>query len=159
MTTAKRIGRRWSVNEVLQLQREYELLKWSLDKIAEKHQRTVNGVMLKLDAEGFASYNFLYGQYHNPCPVVELKPSISEDESDYSADNEDEEAEDDDYSQEECDEEESDEDESDNEYDPIEDLAERVWNLETNVKNIGSMIGEMFQSWKTSKKSVNFLER
>lgn len=157
MTTAKRIGRRWSVNEVLQLQREYELLKWSLDKIAEKHQRTVNGVMLKLDAEGFASYNFLYGQYHNPCPVVELKPSISDDESDYSAENEDEEE--DDYSQEECDEEESDEEESDNEYDPIEDLAERVWNLETNVKNIGSMIGEMFQSWKTSKKSVNFLER
>ena len=147
MTTAKRMGKRWSVNEILQLQREYELLKLSLDEIANKHQRTVNAIMFKLHAEGIIHYNFLYGKYYNAYPVVELNPSLSEDES-YSSEDEDED--------DECEDEDNDGEDEDNEYDSIEDLADRVWSLETNIKNIGSMISEMFHSWKTSKNSVNF---
>lgn len=53
MNTFKRIGNKWSVNELLQLQREYELLEWSVQKIADKHQRTVNAIMFRLEDEGF----------------------------------------------------------------------------------------------------------
>jgi len=60
-----RNGYKWSVNEVLSLQREFELLEWSIGQIAQKHKRTPNAIMLKLDQEGFADYNVLYGNYHD----------------------------------------------------------------------------------------------
>ena len=47
-----RHNNKWTVNELLSLQREYELLGWSIDQIAEKHQRTPNAIMHKLDYEG-----------------------------------------------------------------------------------------------------------
>ena len=65
MNTHNRVGKRWSVNEILALQREFQLLEWSIDQIAEKHQRTPNGIMFKLDQEGFADYNVLYSNYYN----------------------------------------------------------------------------------------------
>jgi hypothetical protein len=65
MSTFNRVGKRWSVNEVLALQREFELLGWSIDQIAKKHQRSPTGIMYKLDQEGFADYNILYSNYHD----------------------------------------------------------------------------------------------
>jgi hypothetical protein len=65
MTTHKRFGNRWTINECLQLQREFELLQLSVDEIAERHQRTPNAIMFKLDKEGFADYNMLYSNYHH----------------------------------------------------------------------------------------------
>ena len=59
-----RVGFKWTVNEVLSLQREFELLGWSIDEIAQKHKRTPNAIMLKLDQEGFADYNLLYSDYY-----------------------------------------------------------------------------------------------
>lgn len=56
----RRNGYKWSVNECLRLQREYELLRLSVDEIADLHQRTPNSIMFKLDQEGFANYNTLY---------------------------------------------------------------------------------------------------
>lgn len=64
MTTYKRFGNRWTINECLQLQREFELLELSIDKIAERHQRTPNAIMIKLNQEGLADYNILYSNYH-----------------------------------------------------------------------------------------------
>jgi len=52
-----RNGRSWTINECLQLQREHELLKMSVEEIAEKHQRSVKAILYKLEAEGFASFN------------------------------------------------------------------------------------------------------
>jgi len=65
MTTYKRFGNRWSVNECLQLQREFELLQLPIDEIAQIHQRTPNAIMFKLDAEDMADYNVLYRSYHD----------------------------------------------------------------------------------------------
>lgn len=53
MNSYKRIGNKWSVNEILSLQREYELLEWSIDQIAEKHKRSVNSILFRLESEGF----------------------------------------------------------------------------------------------------------
>jgi hypothetical protein len=63
MTDYKRFGNRWTINECLQLQREYELLELSIDAIAERHHRTPNAIMLKLDSEGLADYCVLYSNY------------------------------------------------------------------------------------------------
>jgi hypothetical protein len=53
MNTFKRRGNKWSVNELLQLQREYELLEWTVQEIANKHQRSVTSILYRLEDEGF----------------------------------------------------------------------------------------------------------
>jgi len=50
---SRRNGRPWTVNEILQLQREYELLEWNIQQIASKHQRTADAILYKLEQEGF----------------------------------------------------------------------------------------------------------
>ena len=57
---AWRNGYKWSVNECLQLEREYDLLKMSVPDMALKHNRTLNAIMFKLQAEGLCSYNEAY---------------------------------------------------------------------------------------------------
>jgi hypothetical protein len=88
MTAAKRIGNKWTVNEILALQREFQLLEWDLDRIAAKHGRTVQGIMHKLDKEGFAHYNVLYSNYH---PVNSLIPIDMNDDLEVEHDEEEEE--------------------------------------------------------------------
>jgi hypothetical protein len=60
MNTTTRCGKKWTVTECLQLQREYELLGLSVDEIAQLHKRSNNAIMFKLDQEGFCDYNSLY---------------------------------------------------------------------------------------------------
>jgi len=53
MTTYNRSGNKWRVNELLALQREYELLEMSIQEIASKHERGVKAILCKLESEGF----------------------------------------------------------------------------------------------------------
>ena len=53
MNSYKRIGNRWNVNELLSLQREYELLGWTIQEIAGKHERSVDAILYRLESEGF----------------------------------------------------------------------------------------------------------
>jgi hypothetical protein len=53
MNSYKRNGNRWTVNELLSLQREYELLEWSIQDIADKHARSVDAILYRLESEGF----------------------------------------------------------------------------------------------------------
>jgi len=55
-----RNGYKWSVNECLRLEREFDLLELSVPEIALLHNRTVNAIMFKLEAEGLDTYNNLY---------------------------------------------------------------------------------------------------
>lgn len=55
----RRAGAKWSINECLQLQREYELLRMPIKKIALKHERSVDAIMYKIDAEGWGDFNCL----------------------------------------------------------------------------------------------------
>ena len=87
MSSHNRVGNKWTVNEVLSLQREYELLGWDIDRIAKKHGRTSSAIMYKLDKEGFADYNELYSNHHTTQSSVSptrnsvvLEPSLSDDE-------------------------------------------------------------------------------
>lgn len=51
----KRNGYKWSIPEILRLQREYELLNLSIEEISITHQRTPYAISLRLVDEGFAS--------------------------------------------------------------------------------------------------------
>jgi len=53
MTTYRRSGFKWSINELLSLQREYELLEWTVQQIAAKHERSVEAILFRLESEGF----------------------------------------------------------------------------------------------------------
>ena len=53
MNTYKRNGNRWNVNELLSLQREYELLGLTIQEIADKHERSVDAILYRLESEGF----------------------------------------------------------------------------------------------------------
>lgn len=55
-----RNGYKWSVNECLRLEREFDLLELSVPEIALLHNRTINAIMFKLDAEGLDTYHNLY---------------------------------------------------------------------------------------------------
>jgi hypothetical protein len=58
--TAWRNGYKWSVNECLRLEREFDLLKLSVPEIAKLHNRTENAIIYKLHKEGLDTYNNLY---------------------------------------------------------------------------------------------------
>ena len=150
MSTRNRIGNKWTVNEVLSLQREFELLGWDIDQIAKKHGRTANAILYKLDQEGFADFNALYSNYYDlnekipvsdnaKCDSIVLDVVDSEDEEecdditdeDY-VDNTDEECNDDDY-------------DIDDDDDP---LTRRVSKLETGLEEIKNMLRQMLINTK-----------
>lgn len=151
MTTNMRYGNRWSVNEILALQREYELLEWSVQQIAEKHRRSVKAILCKLEAEGFiACWDEARGFDVEGCMTEETVQSNGTESAidDFESTNIDsvnivqqnEELTIDDF--------ETSED--------IGNLTDRVWNLETSVSEISSMVKQMFEvmvSKKTSKKN------
>ena len=53
MNTIKRSHFRWTVNELIQLQREYELLEMSIQQIAKIHKRSVRAILCRLEQEYF----------------------------------------------------------------------------------------------------------
>ena len=55
MSIYKRSGKKWSVNELLTLQREYELLELDVQQISSRHERSVEAIVSKLESEGFIS--------------------------------------------------------------------------------------------------------
>lgn len=55
-----RNGYKWSVNECLRLEREFDLLKLSVPEIAKLHNRTENAIIYKIHKEGWDTYNNLY---------------------------------------------------------------------------------------------------
>jgi hypothetical protein len=150
-TTYKRNGNRWSINEILTLQREYELLEWSVYKIAEKHQRSVMAILCKLKAECFIQH-FKEARGFD---VEEYKKSIDESYN-FQNNNEQEEDADDDESENECcdeddeyvpqDDYEDDEEyyEDDYENEDVEQLTDRVWSIQTSVNEISSIVKNIF---------------
>ena len=54
-----RHGNKWTVNELLNLQREFELLGLSVQEIAQLHGRSVPAIQYRLVDEGFATWKQL----------------------------------------------------------------------------------------------------
>ncbi len=178
-----RHGNKWNVNEVLSLQREYELLEWTVQQIADKHQRSVMSIVHKLYAEGFTSSLFEARGYTTQSSqflkdvvsssrkttkkVVDEDSGGEEDDesdtdtsSDFEDDYQDEDSDDEDYEEENKIvssnkffknrsakmAEEMSQDVSD-----VDKLTERVWSLETNVGEIGTMVKSLFDKLVVNK--------
>jgi hypothetical protein len=163
MTLYSRNGFKWSVNEILSLQREFELLGWDVDTIAHKHSRTPNAIMHKLDQEGFADFNVLYSNYHDlnsPIPVdntnnLYFQDYIDGDDEDDEDDEDNEDAiannvNDSDYDSDyDNDDDDNDDDDDDSEYldnDDTSNLSERVYLLEESISEIRDMLKTMMSS-------------
>ena len=145
MNANKRLGNKWTVNEVISLQREYELLEWTVQQIAEKHQRSDSSILYKLESEGFInSWNEARGfnseNYQNSLSDV-VKNDVKNDVKNVVKND----VEDDD--------EESEYDETE-----VEQLSERVWSLETSVSEISSMVKSIY-SILSAKQSNNSSKR
>jgi hypothetical protein len=94
-----RKGKTWTINECLQLQREYELLEWSIPEIALKHKRTPEAIMSKIIKEEFVDYEIyenilIYKNIakavieENSCDGDSNYESHSESDSNYESDSE-----------------------------------------------------------------------
>jgi hypothetical protein len=149
-----RHGNKWTINEILSLQREYELLKLPIPKIALRHKRTTFAIMYKLKQECFIE------------SWDEIKNIFDEDEfendSVSSIDNDNNVS---DYLEDENQHEEENNEQNDNETEPLTEsdtssdddnllnLAKRVWSLETTFGEISSMVKQMFNEIVTEKKN------
>ena len=154
MTDYKRHGKRWTTSEILNLQREYQLLNWSVYQIAEKHQRSIHSILFKLYTEGFTPSLYEATGYtsENKKPLEKVtkkiavkttKAKVVEDEvmsdTDSSSDFEE-----DDVSEYNTDDEVS--------VDAnVNTLSERVWSLETSVGEISTMVKQMFDQMSVQK--------
>jgi len=148
----RRQGNKWTINELISLQREYELLELTVKEIAEKHQRSETAILYKLESEGLIeSWNsargFVSQDYQNS--VSSNKEQVNYDEA--------EDAEeccggDDDEEYQFVEEAESDDDDISDDESEVEKLTERVWSLETSVGEISSMVKNIY-SMLSSKQS------
>jgi hypothetical protein len=170
MKTYARNGNKWTINEILSLQREYELLKWSIQQIASKHQRSINSILYKLENENFiSSWNdargfeksYLHKLSKGSSTWKSISCDLNDDESIESFDDEN----DDDYEEEEEDEDDYEEDEQDDEDEEEDDnydnqlikLNERVSTLETSFNDMNIMVKQLLDSLvdkKTKQKNV-----
>jgi hypothetical protein len=152
---AWRNGYKWSINECLQLEREYDLLKMSVPDMALKHNRTINAIMFKLEAEGLDTYNNLYvktfGQNYiddqieklnNLCSTEECDDDFSEDEKDEDEDN------DDDYHPN-LDESDDDEEEENQEEDNLDDGSNKTY-VFNQIKRIHMHINNLLNYFTNS---------
>ena len=132
--TYRRSGNKWTVNELNSLQREYELLEWTVQQIAEKHQRSVEAILFRLESEEFIdSWNTARGynqiDYQNAIEGGDSLESNVEEEED---------------------EEEEDEEESSICEDPndIQVLTERVLTLENIIFDVKDMMQQLMSEMK-----------
>jgi hypothetical protein len=152
-----RRGNRWTVNECLQLQREFELLNLSIDEIADRHKRTPSAIMNKLDREGLADYNVLYSNYHDLNSHIPTQTTNKYVPDEHDADDDDDDEDDEESEQEDQDyiPEDEEEDEEENPWDAEEeedddDIKAHVMRLEKQVM----ALTEMFMKQTKNHKSV-----
>jgi predicted transcriptional regulator len=147
----RRQGNKWTINELISLQREYELLELTVKEIAEKHQRTETAILYKLESEGLIeSWNsargFVSEDYQN---------SVNqEDNNDKENNEEDQEVGGDDDDEEyQFVEDVSDDDDISDDESEVEKLTERVWSLETSVNEISSMVKNIYSMLSAKQSS------
>jgi hypothetical protein len=160
MYANKRNGNRWTVNELLSLQREYELLEWNVKQISEKHQRTERAILFRLESEGIIdSWNSARGFDMESYKASIEDEVVTEDclcnEETYVDDDEDDNHGGDDndseyFAEDDDDDDDDDEEEDEDDASEVEKLSERVWSLETAVTDIKDMVQHLFNNLVSS---------
>ena len=150
MTQPYRHNFKWNVNELLSLQREYELLEMTIQDIADKHERTIESILYRLCQEGFIenwvdargyqeyskNFDFVVGSLDTGVNAYDYGEDVDDNDSEYEEEEDFDDEEDDEYY------------ENDNN---IPTLSERVWGLETAVSDIKSMINTLLSTFTTTK--------
>ena len=127
---------KWNINELLSLQREYELLEMTIQEIANKHERSIEAILFRLQKEGFIETWIDargYQEYSKTLPylVGSLDSGINSYDYGEDVDTELDDDKDSDYEEENN---VSEDDENYQDNDDISNLSQRVWGLETAVK-------------------------
>jgi hypothetical protein len=140
----RRQGNKWTINELISLQREYELLELTVQQIADKHQRSETAILYKLESEGLidswkSARGFVSEDYQNS--VSSNKEQVNYDEAE---DVEECCGGDDDEEYQFVEEAGSDDDDISEDESEVEKLTERVWSLETSVGEISSMVKNIY---------------
>ena len=142
---AWRNGYKWTINECLRLEREYDLLELSVPEMAILHKRTMNAIMCKLQAEGLDTFNNLYIKtYGEDEQINKLNNlcSTQEDENDEEDDDEDDE------------EDEGEDDDDDEDYVPdLEDGSNHAYMFE-QVKRIHKHVSNLLSYFTNTKATV-----
>lgn len=126
MSSNRRNGFRWTINETLALQREYELLEMTVQEIAYRHERSVPAILCRLEKERFVSHQHLargYQVWVDSC-VSELN-TYQDTQEDYVEDQDTE---------------------LDDDVSDLDKLSDRVWSLESSVNDIKDMVTQILTS-------------
>jgi hypothetical protein len=137
----RRQGNKWTINELISLQREYELLELTVQEIAGRHQRSETAILYKLESEGLidswkSARGFVSEDYQNS--VSSNKEQVEAEDVEECCGGDDDE----DYQF--VEEAESDDDDISDDESEVEKLTERVWSLETSVGEISSMVKNIY---------------
>ena len=135
-----RTGKHWTINECLQLQREHELLEWSIDEIAIKHKRTPNAIMYKIVKEEFENSDLLSSYLF--CKKEEQEEEQQEEQEEEEQEEEQEKSND------------TDSDKSSDKEDDLNDLKNHVKSLENKMLTII----ELLVSQSKNKNAVLYRE-
>ena len=146
----RRANARWTVNECLRLEREFDLLKLSIEEIAALHERSTNAIMYKLDAEGIADYNDVFQNRQQ-----KLKDEEQDEEQDEASvseyEEEQEEASVSEYEEEQEDEKQEDEEQDSEEYDRY-NLRQQIRSLTKQVANLTAIVYNAFTTKNNSNR-------
>jgi hypothetical protein len=140
-----RSGNKWTVNEILSLQREYELLEMSIQEIALKHSRRVEAILYKLDSEGFIDNWHDARGYNNY-----LNKNEGEDDEDADEDYEEQDYVDESDADEDYEEQDYVDESDDDDDDEIVILTRRVGYVENTVNEIKNMVTNFLYSMNSS---------
>ena len=149
---------KWTVPELNNLHNEYEIKELTVQQIAGLHNRTVHGILNKLQSEGLIDSSWENARgWVNPSevPTISLKPALQLAEEEGEDEDEDEDSiveddpDDEDYVPEDEDEEEEEEEEEED-FDPYS-IKQKVEFLEKQLANIYSLLEKHLPGQKKSK--------
>ena len=147
-STTMRYGNKWTISEIISLQREYELLEWTVSQIAEKHKRSEKSILFKLQNEGFISsweeargFDVKKYKAETNGTTVETETEINTSETKNKETEDLSQVSDDFAIVEEL-------------YidERFEDITNRILSLEKNIKEINSMVKQMFEVMVSNKR-------
>ena len=159
--TPKRHRARWTVSELNRLHNEYEMKELTVQEIAALHERTVYGIMSKLQGEGLIDSSlsdargWVFQKPASPKQSISLQPTLQfyEDQGDDESVEQDD-PEDEDYVPEDEEEDDADDDMDDDEdFDPYS-MKQKISFLEKQITNIFSFLQKNFPKQKVMSNSL-----
>ena len=159
--TPKRHRARWTASELNRLHNEYEMKELTVQEIAALHERSVYGVMSKLQVEGLIDSSlsdargWVFQKPTSPKQPISLQPALQfyqGDADDESVEQDD--PEDDDYVPEDDeDDDDIDDDDAEEDFDPYS-MKQKMSFLEKQITTIFSFLQKNFPKQKVMSNSL-----